>query len=123
VLVSVIRRDPDDRLSDRAGWCVVNDLSAVLPVKRHRDLGRLKSKAACRLHALLMELEPGGMAKEMTVTRASEILDRIEPATQTKASMKRLRTAVAASGTSLAVRVGRALRELQRHRTDRGVLG
>ena len=29
-----------------------------------------------------MELEPGGMAKEMTVTRANEILDRIEPTTQ-----------------------------------------
>ena len=51
-------------------------------VKRHRDLGRSKSRAACRLHALLMELEPGGMAKEMSVTRANEILDRIEPATQ-----------------------------------------
>jgi len=70
-----------------------------------------------------MELEPGGMAKEMTVTRANEILDQIEPATQMtehrlavaretladvdhyetqmKASMQRLRTAVAASGTSL----------------------
>jgi hypothetical protein len=45
-----------------------------LLVKRHRDLGQLKSKSACRLHALLMELEPGGMAKEMTVTRANEIL-------------------------------------------------
>jgi hypothetical protein len=40
-----------------------------LLVKRHRDLGRSKSRAACRLHALLMELEPGGMAKEMRVTR------------------------------------------------------
>ena len=53
-----------------------------LLVTRHRDQGRSKSNAACRLHALLMELEPGGMAKEMTVTRANEILDRIEPATQ-----------------------------------------
>jgi hypothetical protein len=62
-----------------------------------------------------------------------------------KASMKRLRTAVAASGTSLVdirgvgvvvaamiightgdvstVRVRGALRELQRHRPDRGVVG
>ena len=70
-----------------------------------------------------MELEPGGMAKEMTVTRANEILDRavivdamtehrvavgretladiVHYETQMKASMKRLRTAVAASGTSL----------------------
>jgi len=49
-----------------------------LLVKRHRDLGRLKNKTACRLHSLLTELSPGGMAKEMTVNRANEILDRIE---------------------------------------------
>ncbi len=94
-----------------------------LLAKRHRDLGRLKSKAACRLHALLMELLPGGMAKEMTVNRANDLLDqvtdqgqitrhRVEVArefvadvahyeAQMKASMKRLRAAVAATGTSL----------------------
>ena len=94
-----------------------------LLAKRHRDLGRLKSKAACRLHALLMELLPGGMAKEMTVNRANALLDqvteqgqitrhRVEVArefvadvahyeAQMKASMKRLRVAVAATGTSL----------------------
>ena len=49
-----------------------------LLVKRHRDLGRLKNKAACRLHALLMELVPGGMAASMTVTRANNLLDSVE---------------------------------------------
>ena len=94
-----------------------------LLAKRHRDLARHKSQASCRLHALLMELEPGGMAKEMTVTRANDILDRVSadsPTTQhrlevarefvadislyeaqMKASLKRLRPAVAASATSL----------------------
>ena len=127
------KNDPNDARSvaiaalrnGALGRVVLDDHARVLKLlaKRHRDLGRLKSTAACRLHALLMELEPGGMAKEMTVTRANEILDRIEPATQTieyrlavaretladvdhyetqmKVSMKRLRTAVAASGTSL----------------------
>ena len=127
------KNDPNDARSvaiaalrhDGLGRVVLDDHARVLKllVKRHRDLGRSKSRAACRLHALLMELEPGGMAKEMTVTRANEILDRVEPATQMvehrlavaretladivhyetqmKASMKRLRTAVAASGTSL----------------------
>jgi transposase len=71
---------------------VLDDHARVLKllVKRHRDLGRLKSKAACRLHALLMELEPGGMAKEMTVTRANEILDRIEPSTPDARSIESL---------------------------------
>jgi len=127
------KNDPNDARSvaiaalrhDALSRVVLDDHARVLKllVKRHRDLGRSKSKAACRLHALLMELEPGGMAREMTVTRANEILDRIEPATQMqahrlavaretladlahyetqmKASMQRLRTAVAASGTSL----------------------
>ena len=121
------KKEPNDARSvaiaalrnDGLGRVVLDDHARVLKllVKRHRDLGRLKNKAACRLHALLMELEPGGMAKEMSVTRANEILDRIEPATQMqahrlavaretladiahyetqmKASMKRLRTAVA----------------------------
>ena len=127
------KNDPNDARSvaiaalrsDALGRVVLDDHARVLKllVKRHRDLGRLKNKAACRLHALLMELAPGGMAKRMSVTRANEILDRIEPATQMqahrlavaretladivhyesqmKASLKRLRTAVAASGTSL----------------------
>jgi len=127
------KNDPNDARSvaitalrhEALGRVVLDDHARVLKllVKRHRDLGRSKSKAACRLHALLMELEPGGMAKEMTVSRANEILDRIEPATQMvelrlavaretladivhyetqmKTSMQRLRTAVAASGTSL----------------------
>lgn len=91
--------------------------------KRHRDLSRSKNKTACRLHSLLTELSPGGMAKTMTVTRANEILDNLEITgqvlehriavarefvedithyeTQRKASLKRLRVAVGATGTSL----------------------
>jgi len=103
----------------------IDDHAQVLKLlaKRHRDLGRLKNKAACRLHSLLMELFPGGMAAEMTVNRANEILKRVEVAGQTvehkvavahefvadiahyeqlrKASLKRLRVAVSATGTSL----------------------
>ena len=69
---------------DALGRVELEDHARVLKllVKLHREQGPSKSKAACRLHALLMELEPGGMAKEMTVTRANEILDRIDPATQ-----------------------------------------
>ena len=94
-----------------------------LLAKRHRDIARLKNKAACRLHALLMELTPGGLATEMTVTKANALLEgvavtdevtrqRVVIATelvddigrfdaQMRASKKRIRTAVAASGTSL----------------------
>jgi transposase len=127
------KNDPNDARSVAITAMRVDGLQRVsadehaqvlkLLAKRHRDLGRLKSKAACRLHALLMELLPGGMAKEMTVNRANALLDqvvdhgqitqhRVEVArefvadvahyeTQMKASMKRLGAAVAATGTSL----------------------
>ncbi len=94
-----------------------------LLAKRHRDVARLKNKAACRLHALLVELTPGGLSTEMTVTKANALLagvavtdevtrQRVVIATelvddiarfeaQMRASKKRIRAAVAASGTSL----------------------
>lgn len=94
-----------------------------LLAKRHRDLGRLRGQAACRLHALLMELHPGGITNRMNVTRANELLDQVGIDTemaahrvgvarefvadlahyeqQMKASKKRLRQAVAATATSL----------------------
>src|SRR5262249_40350847 len=37
-----------------------------LLVKRHNDLGRLRNRSACRLHALLCELAAGGISKEIT---------------------------------------------------------
>ena len=118
VAITALRNDALSRVG-------VDNHAQVLKLlaKRHRDLGRLRSKAACRLHVLLMELHPGGMAKEMTVTRANDLLDRAVIADamtehrvavarefvadierydqQMKASRKRLRIAVAASGTTL----------------------
>ncbi|MCH8129736.1 MAG: hypothetical protein IIC70_07545, partial [Acidobacteria bacterium] len=94
-----------------------------LLAKRHRDIARLNNKAACRLHALLAELTPGGLATEMTVTKANTLLAGIAVTdevtrqrvviatelvddigrfeTQMRASKKRIRAAVVASGTSL----------------------
>ena len=94
-----------------------------LLAKRHRDLAQSRAETASRLHALLMEPQPGGMAKRMNVTRANAILDAISIdtaivehrvgvarelvadlvhiETQMKASKARLRRAVAAASTSL----------------------
>jgi hypothetical protein len=104
---------------------VADDHTRVLGLlaKRHRDVACLKNKAACRLHALLGELTAGGLASEMTVNKANSLLEnvkvtdevtrqRIVIATelvddiarfeaQMRASKKRIRSAVAASGTSL----------------------
>ena len=90
---------------------------------RHRDVARMKNKAGCRLHPLLTELAAGGLASEMTVNKANSLLEQVDITdavtrqrvviatelvddiarleTQMRASKKRIRLAVAASGTTL----------------------
>lgn len=127
------KSDPNDAFSVAVAALRDRNLSVVvaddhtrvlgLLAKRHRDLARLKNKAACRLHTLLVELKAGGLSSEMTVNKAVSMLSSVEVTdevmrqrimiatelvddiarfdTQLKASKKRITTAVAASGTSL----------------------
>ena len=44
---------------------VFHDRYLTTLVKRHRDLRRARTRVACRLHAVLCELVPGGIGKEM----------------------------------------------------------
>jgi transposase len=55
--------------------------AAVLKLwsKRHRDLGRARNQVACRLHAVLCELVPGGISKEITAGKAARVLESAEP--------------------------------------------
>jgi Transposase len=57
------------------------DHTAVLKVwsKRYRDLGRARTQVACRLHAVLADLIPGGFSREITAGQAAGLLQRIEP--------------------------------------------
>jgi transposase len=90
---------------------------------RHRDLGRTRTQVACRLHAVLCELVPGGVPGEITASKAARILASITPAGPVEAARrepaaeftedlrgtgarirdtrKKLAIAVAATGTSL----------------------
>jgi transposase len=58
-----------------------DDYGAVLRVwsRRHRDLGRAKNQVACRLHAVLCELVPGGVPEEITAAQATRILGSATP--------------------------------------------
>jgi len=102
-----------------------DDHAAVLKVwsKRYRDLGRNRTQAACRLHAVLGELVPGGVPKAITTARAARVLKALKPAgavetarwelaadllddlrridTRIREARKKPAAAVAAAGTSL----------------------
>lgn len=58
-----------------------DDHSAVLQVwsKRHRDLARSRNQVACRLHAVICELVPGGVQKEITAAHAGRLLEEAVP--------------------------------------------
>ena len=46
---------------------------------RHRDPGRTRTQVACRLHAVLCGLVPGGMRKEITAAQAARVLESVSP--------------------------------------------
>jgi transposase len=58
-----------------------DDHAAVLKIwsKRHRDLGRARTQVVCRLHAVLCELVPGGVAKAITAGQAAQVLGSVTP--------------------------------------------
>jgi len=128
------KNDPNDARSVAIAALRADDLAQVraddharilrLLAKRHRDLGRAKNQSCGRLHALLLEMIPGGAGFRMSsITRANTLLGTFEPTDamgrqrleiacelaveiarfdeQLKTSKRRIRTAVAASNTSL----------------------
>jgi transposase len=127
------KNDPNDARSvavaalrsPSARVAAADDHAAVLRVwsKRHRDLGRARTQLVCRLHAVLCELLPGGVATQITAGQAEQLLGSIttcdavaaarrELAAQLTADLrgidaqmrktrKKLTVAIRAAGTSL----------------------
>jgi len=58
------------------------DYAAVLKIwpRRHRDLSRARDQVACRLHAVLRDLVPGGFSEEISAGQAARILGQAGPA-------------------------------------------
>jgi transposase len=83
------KSDPNDALpvavaalrSTTRQEVIADGHASVLKVraKRHRDLSRARNQAACRLHALLCDLVPGGVRKEITAAQAARLLSQIRP--------------------------------------------
>ena len=127
------KNDPNDALSvavaalrsTASREVIADDYPAVLKVwsRRHRDLARLRNQVACRLHAVLCDLTPGGHSKEISAAQAAKILERVTPSgaaalaraelaadfladlrhldAQLRDTKKKLAAAVRASGTTL----------------------
>ena len=84
------KTDPNDARSVAVAALHAPSLARVRPAdhatvcrllaKRHTDVARWRTKQCCRLHALVAELVPGGIAKEVVVTQARSLLDKIQPA-------------------------------------------
>ena len=94
-----------------------------LLAKRNSDIGDHRTRLVCRMHALLIELTAGGISKEINASDVDRFLAEVNPTTpveqvrydlavellddirrldaQLKASHKRIRAAIAASGTTL----------------------
>jgi transposase len=113
-LRSTVRQEvrPDDHATVLKAWS-----------KRHRDPGRTRTRVVCRLHAVLCELIPGGISKEITAAHATQLLESITPSpavgaarcelaaafledlrrtdAQLRDTRKKLDIAVRASGTTL----------------------
>jgi transposase len=107
-----------------------DDHAAVLKAwsERRRDLASSRTQVVCRLHAVLCELVPGGVAKKIIASHAARLLDSVTPPDavaaarwelaaalaedlrridgQLRETRKKPGTAVRASGTSLTTLFG-----------------
>jgi transposase len=127
------KNDPNDARSVAVAALRFDGLRMVTPVghaevlrllaKRNHDIGRHRNRLVSRMHSLLMEIAPGGIAKEINASDVDRLLGEFTPATpveqirydlavellddirrldeQLKDSHRRIRHAIAASQTSL----------------------
>jgi transposase len=84
------KNDPNDALSVAIAALRAPSLREVAPAdhaqvlrllaKRNIDIGKHRTRVVCRLHNQLMELSPGGIAKELNASDAVAFLEGVQPA-------------------------------------------
>lgn len=79
--------------------------------KRHRDLNATRTQVVCRLHAVLCELVPGGVAGVIRAKNAVKVLERIEP----RGAMASARHELACDLVIDLLRVDEQLRQAKKH--------
>ena len=96
------------------------DYAAVLKIwsKRYKDLGRSRTQVACRLHAVLCELVPGGVSRRITAGQAERILATVTPADAVAAARWQLAAEHAAGLRAIDTRIRQT-----RKKTDAAVRG
>jgi transposase len=101
---NVNKNDPNDAFSVAVAAlrspCAevrADDHAAVLKVwpERRHDLSRTRTQIACRLHAVLCELIPGGVSRRITAGQAARILESLTPAAAAAAARCELAAALA----------------------------
>jgi transposase len=90
------KNDPNDGCSVAVAALRAPQLASVQPAdhvavlrllaKRNLDLGRERNRVACRLHAMIGELVPGGIAKEISASRAETVLGSLTPTSTIEAA-------------------------------------
>ena len=91
-----------------------DDHAAVLKIwsRRYRDLGRSRTQVACRLHAVLCDLVPGGVSKAITAAAAARLLESIAPAGAVEAARCELAAAFAGDLRGIDVRIRETRKKL-----------
>jgi transposase len=117
---AVNKNDPDDARSVavaalRSPSCLParpDDHATVLKIwaRRHHDLSRARNQVACRLHAALCELVPGGLAREMYAGQA----DRVRAGAEPRGAVRQARAELAAGLVAGLRRVDALLRETRK---------
>jgi len=127
------KNDPNDALSVAIAALRSADTAQVRPddhatvlkvwSKRYRDLSRSRNQVVCRLHAVLCDLIPGGVSKQIHAAATARVLEQACPSgavqqarhelagefladlchidAQLRETRKKLATAVQASGTTV----------------------